>query len=365
MALVKGMHTVAAHSGATIRIAVLAMMLLLGACASNPPAPVDERSFGESDAPSPPAAIEERNDDRGYVVRSGDTLYGIAFKNGLDYRDIARWNGIGAPYRILVGQHLRLQGDAVVAQVDTSDAPSEPSLAEELAAEERHRPGDAPKSTKSSAPVHRDAPIVAVASSKPPLAKAEAEKNERTDILPVAVAKNETDNSPKNTAPAEPLKPVVAATTGAPVVTPPTPVPSSSNPPAMPPSASLSSAGVSWRWPAAGKVVGTYVAGDQTRQGVDVAGKAGDAVVAAADGTVVYSGNGLIGYGELIIVKHNASFLSAYGHNRKRLVKEGETVKAGQAIAEMGSSASSREGLHFEIRKNGKPINPLDFLPAK
>jgi len=88
-------------------------------------------------------------------------------------------------------------------------------------------------------------------------------------------------------------------------------------------------------------------------------------VRAAADGEVVYSGNGLIGYGELIIVKHNANFLSAYGHNRKRLVKEGERVKAGQEIAEMGSTSASRDELHFEIRKNGKPVNPLEYLPAR
>ena len=95
-----------------------------------------------------------------------------------------------------------------------------------------------------------------------------------------------------------------------------------------------------WHWPSSGKLIGTFVAGDQTRQGIDIAGKAGDPVLAAADGEVVYSGNGLLGYGELIIVKHNASFLSAYGHNRKRLVQEGDRVKAGQQIAEMGSSAS-------------------------
>ena len=80
---------------------------------------------------------------------------------------------------------------------------------------------------------------------------------------------------------------------------------------------------------------------------------------------MVYSGNGLIGYGELIIVKHNASFLSAYGHNRKRLVQEGDKVHAGQQIAEMGSSASSRDELHFEIRKSGKPVNPVEYLPAR
>jgi lipoprotein NlpD len=123
--------------------------------------------------------------------------------------------------------------------------------------------------------------------------------------------------------------------------------------------------GLSWRWPGKGALAGTFVAGDQTRQGIDIAGKAGDPVLAAGDGEVVYSGNGLLGYGELIIVKHNASFLSAYGHNRKRMVQEGDKVKAGQQIAEMGSSGSARDELHFEIRKNGKPVNPLDYLPAR
>lgn len=123
--------------------------------------------------------------------------------------------------------------------------------------------------------------------------------------------------------------------------------------------------GLVWRWPGKGPLIGSFVAGDQTRQGIDIGGTAGDPVLAAADGEVVYSGNGLLGYGELIIVKHNASFLSAYGHNRKRLVQEGDRIKSGQQIAEMGSSASARDELHFEIRKNGKPVNPLDYLPAR
>ena len=129
--------------------------------------------------------------------------------------------------------------------------------------------------------------------------------------------------------------------------------------------ASVNVNGVAWRWPSTGKVVGSFVGGDQTKQGIDIAGSAGDSVRAAADGEVVYSGNGLSGYGELIIVKHNASFLSAYGHNRKRLVAEGDKVHAGQQIAEMGSSGAARDSLHFEIRKNGKPVNPTEYLPAR
>jgi lipoprotein NlpD len=162
----------------------------------------------------------------------------------------------------------------------------------------------------------------------------------------------------------------VATAPAAPAAPPPKPA---IEPPAPPPapvkpgneSAAAKVGGVAWRWPNGGKLIGTYVVGDQTRQGVDIAGSVGDPVLASADGEVVYSGNGLLGYGELIIVKHNAIFLSAYGHNRKRLVAEGDKVRAGQQIAEMGSSSSSRNQLHFEIRKSGKPVNPLDYLPSR
>lgn len=122
---------------------------------------------------------------------------------------------------------------------------------------------------------------------------------------------------------------------------------------------------VTWRWPADGAVVGRYVAGDATKQGVDIAGTSGQAVRAAADGVVVYSGAGLVGYGELIIVKHNEQWLSAYGHNRKRLANEGQNVKAGQQIAEMGRTGANRDMLHFEIRYNGKPVDPVQYLPAR
>jgi lipoprotein NlpD len=122
---------------------------------------------------------------------------------------------------------------------------------------------------------------------------------------------------------------------------------------------------VAWRWPADGAVITTYLAGDPTRQGIDIAGKGGQPVRAAGDGVVVYSGSGLVGYGELVIVKHNDQWLSAYGHNRARLVNEGQLVKAGQQIAEMGRSGAAREMLHFEIRYNGKPVDPQAYLPKR
>jgi lipoprotein NlpD len=119
---------------------------------------------------------------------------------------------------------------------------------------------------------------------------------------------------------------------------------------------------VGWIWPSPGKVVQTY---DGKNKGLDIAGKVGDAVIAAADGKVVYSGNGLRGYGNLIVVKHNESFLSAYAHNRSNLVTEGQAVKRGQKIAEMGNSDADRVKLHFEIRRQGKPVDPLKYLPER
>lgn len=131
------------------------------------------------------------------------------------------------------------------------------------------------------------------------------------------------------------------------------------------PAAAPVNSGISWRWPADGAVVGRFVAGEATKQGVDVAGASGQAVRAAGPGVVVYSGAGLVGYGELIIIKHNEQWLSAYGHNRKRLVNEGQNVKAGDQIAEMGRTGAARDMLHFEIRYNGKPVDPLIYLPSR
>lgn len=122
---------------------------------------------------------------------------------------------------------------------------------------------------------------------------------------------------------------------------------------------------IKWRWPADGQLIGRYVSGEPTKQGIDIAGNSGAPVRAAADGVVVYSGSGLVGYGELIIIKHNEQWLSAYGHNRNRLVNEGQLVRAGQQIAEMGRSGAPREMLHFEVRYNGKPVDPLLYLPRQ
>lgn len=122
---------------------------------------------------------------------------------------------------------------------------------------------------------------------------------------------------------------------------------------------------VKWQWPARGVVISSYAAGDRRRQGIDIAGKRGQPVYAAASGQVVYSGNGLRGYGNLVIIKHNETYFSAYAHNKRVLVKENEKVKSGQRIADMGDTGADRVMLHFEIRRNGKPSNPIKYLPKK
>jgi lipoprotein NlpD len=223
------------------------------------------------------------------LVRRGDTLYGIAFRAGQDYRDVARWNRISPPYTIYPGQRLQLRGSAAMA----------------------------PATTRPSATTR---PPARVAATRKP----------------------------------------VPARTPPPGVSKPAPAPAR-----IPAPRPASVTNIAWRWPTQGALIGRFAAGDNTRQGIDIAGSGGQSVTAAAAGTVVYSGSGLVGYGELIIIKHSDEWLSAYGHNRRRLVAEGAAVVAGQNIAEMGRTGANRDMLHFEIRRNGKPVDPLPLLPAQ
>ncbi len=188
----------------------------------------------------------------------------------------------------------------------------------------------------------------------------------RTNVTPLDLAAWNGLSSPSTIYPGQTLRlyPQGAAYSGRRQSSTATAGTSAATAPAAPVATPISS-GFSWRWPAEGALVGSFVAGETTKQGVDIAGSSGQAVKAAADGVVVYSGAGLVGYGELIIIKHNEQWLSAYGHNRKRLVNEGQSVKVGQQIAEMGRSGAARDMLHFEIRYNGKPVDPLLYLPKK
>lgn len=258
----------------------------------------------------PPAGHDMPPPEGTYRVARGDTLYSIAFRHGQDFRDVARWNGIAAPYTIWPGQQLVMHPANATGRVAAPVA-------------SRTRPS--PPIPRPSAPVLASRPAPSPA---PPLPTVVA------DAVPVAGVP-------------------------APVAAPPLPVATTA-----PSGATRTIGGVNWRWPADGQMVKGFQSGDAI-PGIEIGGAAGSPVRAAADGVVVYSGNGLVGYGELVIVKHNDDFLSAYGHNRKRLVKEGQRVSAGQQIAEMGSTGAARDELQFQIRRNGNPVNPLDYLPSR
>ena len=195
-----------------------------------------------------------------HTVRSGETLYSIAWQYDIDYRTLARWNELGDGTLIRPGQQIRLSGPAAGSLASTT----------------------APKRESSTA------------------------------AAPVA----------------------------------PSPAPQ-------------------WRWPTDGKLALGFGESPKTQSGIRITGQVGQSVVAAADGQVVYAGNALIGYGQLLIIKHNASYLSAYGYNSVLLVAEGQQLTAGQKIARMGEASSQQPALHFEIRRNGKPVDPLNYLPRR
>lgn len=281
--------------------------LWLGGCASTRYEPADPRPAQPVARPAPaPASTPSTSAHR---VVKGDTLYGIAFRNGLDFRDLAQWNRIDPPYTIYIGQSLRLTPPGVVAASNAATRPA--------------------------------------AATQPP-SRTTAARPATTTPGPAT-----TPATAPTTASAAPTVPATAASAGA-VTTAPAPA---AQRPDLPPSGS-----VSFRWPLQGPLLQRFIPGDKSRAGIDIGAAAGSEVRAAADGEVVYSGNGLMLYGELIIIKHSNSLLSAYARNGKRLVEEGARVKAGQAIAQIGSA---RPSLHFEIRRDGKPVNPLDYLPPR
>lgn len=135
--------------------------------------------------------------------------------------------------------------------------------------------------------------------------------------------------------------------------------------PATTPVQSVARSASGWAWPSSGTLIGRFSSNGSLNKGIDIAGELGQPVLAASDGSVVYAGSGLRGYGELVIIKHSDTYVSAYGHNRRLLVREGQQVKVGQTIAEMGSTGADRVKLHFEIRRQGKPVDPLQYLPRR
>ncbi len=304
-----------------------------------------------------------------YTVRSGDTIYSIAWKYELDPFELARWNSLSSPYMIHPGQRLHtreVEGETSMASHDTSPAAtpvvavskSTPHLASRPVPHSTHHPKPAP----SVITVRKGDTLYGLAKryrlSATRLARINDLKSPyllKTGQTLTLLSKPEQKSKSHHTSTATT---VVATAPGTRYK--PKPKPSNSG-------AARSGSDnkrVRWAWPVTGAVVNRFNNSRSDSKGIEIAGREGSPVRAAAPGKVVYSGNGLISYGNLVIIKHNHNFLSAYAYNRKLLVSEGDTVKAGQKIAELGRSGTASPRLHFEIRKNGKPVNPLSYLPS-
>jgi len=267
------------------------IVVFLSACASNQgPAPVVDGAPRASSGPKPavatPAAPPAPAVAEGqYLVKKGDTLYSIALEHGADYREVAQWNNLQDPTRILVGQVLLVK-------------PPEP-------------PPGAPVVGRIGARAVESRPLETLQTPPPPPPPASAS-------APAVVQK----------APAAPI----AATSS------------------------------EFIWPKRGKVLSNFA--EPRSKGIDIDGKPGEAIVAAAPGRVTYTGSGIPGLGKLVVIKHDNGFITVYAHNRDIMVKEQQSVTRGQKIAELGSSDSDRPKLHFQIRKGSAAVDPLRYLPA-
>ncbi|MEO8248140.1 MAG: peptidoglycan DD-metalloendopeptidase family protein [Burkholderiales bacterium] len=287
--------------------AAVALVLLAGCASQSGRAPVEDRAgtavVGAGEPARSPPGAENAGKPGYYSVRKGDTLIRIGLETGQNWRDIARWNNLDNPNSIEVDQVLRVVQPARPTVVAVSP------------------PGGV---TSSSGVVTR--PV------------------SPSGITPVPVPPAGTNGSSSSVTSS-------ASTTSEPATTSSAPISSASDDEPK------------FIWP----TNGTLLAGfdEQRNKGLDIGGQAGSSVVAAADGRVVYAGAGLRGYGNLIILKHNNTYLTAYAHNQALLVKEDQSVKKGQKIAEMGSSDADRVKLHFEVRRQGKPVDPSKFLPPR
>jgi lipoprotein NlpD len=297
-------------------VASACAVLASSACIVSPThqAPIEERSksgpvkqAAPAVAPQPPpapapAAVTREAHDGQYVVQSGDTLYSIALAFGQDARDLARWNSLGDTTQIHVGQTLRVA----------------PPAADEASPAEATPVPVSPSGSLETRPLTAGSPLTAQTGAAPPAAAPQAGAE-----TPGAVAP----------------------------------------PPPTTPDKSAAEAVQVWAWPSAGKVVEQF---DETRnKGIDISGNVGDPVWAANDGEVVYSGSNLHGYGKLVIIKHTDDYVSAYAHNNEILVTQGQAVKRGQHIADLGMTDAASPRLHFEIRRHGTPVDPLTYLPSR
>ena len=300
------------------------MLLLLvhGCTSTHRPAPVSERAPSATQPSALPAAetAAREPDSRPeyYTIKKGDTLYTIALDHGLDYKELIEWNRIENPNLIRLGQQLRLLAPA--ATVVTAPFRTPPPF--------------------GGKPVTGSTPPASVAGSEAVKSEPKAVKAPYSDQAFAQLSGQQGKPAPPLIAKVEP-RPEEKSAVG-----------------------DDDDEKIDWGWPASGKLLSTF--NETTNlKGVGIAGKTGQPVIASAPGKVLYSGDGIRGYGKLVIIKHTKVYLSVYAHNSQLLVKEGQTVVRGQKIAEMGNTDSDQVKLHFEIRRFGKPVDPLKLLPAE
>lgn len=305
-------------------LATLVLSASLAGCGSTPSrAPVIDR-LPPAAKPAPQAAARPATREPDwrpatYTVQKGDTLFSIALEHGQDYRDLADWNGVQAPYTIKIGQVLRLSppgSEGAVPLKLPGVAEAKPLPASTVALKTEPKAVKEPYSDQALAQMEQ-APGKTQPATAPKIEVVKGEKPVADKPAPESKGGDEASDDPDR---------------------------------------------VDWAWPANGKILANFNDNGNSK-GLDIAGTAGQAVTAAAAGKVVHTGTTLRGYGKLIIIKHNKSYFSVYAHNSQILVKEGQSVVRGQKIAEMGDTDADRVKLHFEIRRLGKPVDPLKYLP--
>jgi lipoprotein NlpD len=312
-----------------MRFGFALLTILIAGCASRAPAPVDDRRPAPAPQPKPPVAQSTPVPGASvtaarpgyYIVKRGDTLYSIALEHGVDYRELAQWNKLDDPSKIRVGQELRVAPPEDHAAVQVGAAP--------LAGEIESRP------------------LGASAPGAPPLAAQDGAMKTSPKALRLPYSEQNLALLSRSEAPKPETRPEPVAAAK--------PAPAPVAAPDRDPDA------IEFAWPARGKLLAGFA--EPNNKGLDISGKPGDPVLAAASGRVMYIGTGIRGYGKLIVIKHDNNFNSVYAHNREILVKEGQNVTRGQRIAELGDTDADAPMLHFEIRKSGKPVDPAKYLP--
>ena len=277
-----------------------------------------------------------------YKVNKGDTMFLIAYLSGMDVKELAALNNMREPYSLMPGQILKVSNCST--KTVTTTVPVTTTTAKPTAA------------TTSAATVTPAQPIVTYT----PGAHGTQIGSDGSIIGPVKSGVGTSTPTPN-------FPPVATASTGTimPATTPSTPVTNTNNAPINQNVTAPIASNVAWQWPTSGNIIQAFSNTDGGNKGIDISGSRGQAVKSAAAGRVVYAGNALRGYGNLIIIKHNDDFLSAYAHNDKILVSDQQEVKAGQEIAKMGSSGTNAVKLHFEIRYKGKSVDPMRYLPRR